>query len=116
MLQARGKPDLALKALGTQSMSQVRMQHLEGDGSVVAEVVREIHGCHPAVAELAADGVTRGEARLQLLPQVGHGLPFMYGKGCTVWKWSVLRKGKPRAERTTGTGCTALLPCPRSGG
>ena len=37
---------------------QLGVQHLEGDGSVVPEVVREVDRGHAAPAELALDGIT----------------------------------------------------------
>ena len=53
------------------------MEHLEGDGTVVPEVVRQVHRRHTAPAELALDAVTLGEALLELGAQVGHRGPYM---------------------------------------
>ena len=77
MLQAGGEPDLALEPLRTEGVAEVRMEHLEGDGTVVPEVVRQVHRRHTAPAELALDAVALGEALLELGAQVGHRGPYM---------------------------------------
>jgi hypothetical protein len=61
MLETRHQHDLAREPLGADGRRVVGMQHLECDGPVVLEVVREVHGRHAAAADLAADTV--------LLPQ-----------------------------------------------
>jgi hypothetical protein len=68
MLEPSGETDLALEALGAEGVPEVRMQHLEGDGPVVAEIVRQVDGRHAAVTELAVDGVALGEACSELGP------------------------------------------------
>ena len=55
MLQVGGDPDLAQEALATKRCGEFRMQHLEGDGPVVLDVVREEDGGHATPAEFALD-------------------------------------------------------------
>jgi hypothetical protein len=49
------------------------MEHLERDGTVVAEIVGEIHGCHATPAELSLNPVVRGKTFLEDLERSGHG-------------------------------------------
>ena len=74
VLQPGGEADLALEPFRPQGVTQVRMEHLEGDGPVVAEVVREVHRGHAAAAKLALDGIARGETCFELRPEIGREL------------------------------------------
>jgi hypothetical protein len=56
MLQSGGEPDLALETLGAHGAPRCGMEHLEGDGPVVAEVVGEPDDGHAALPELPARG------------------------------------------------------------
>jgi hypothetical protein len=67
MLQPRGEPDLALKALGAERAAEVGVQYLECDIAAVSQVVREIDGRHPARAQGAHELVGALERLLQLL-------------------------------------------------
>ena len=65
VLQPGRDLDLALEPLGAVRRDQLGVQHLERDGSVVAEVVREVDRGHAAPAELALDGVAALEGLFQ---------------------------------------------------
>ena len=71
VLQPGGEADLALEALGAERVGQLGVQHLERDGAVVPDVVREIDRRHAAAAELALDRVVAGETCLKLSARVG---------------------------------------------
>ena len=47
-MQTRGDADLGQEAVGTQHRRQFRMQNLDRDVALVAEVAREVDGRHPA--------------------------------------------------------------------
>ena len=57
MLEPRGELDFPLKPLGAEHGGELRMEHLERDRAVVAEVPGEVHRGHAAAAELALDRV-----------------------------------------------------------
>jgi hypothetical protein len=57
MLEARGEPDLALEALGTDLLRELYSQKLERHGAIVAEVAREVDRRHPAAPQLSLDSV-----------------------------------------------------------
>ena len=63
MLEPGGRADLAQEALGAEAAGELGVQHLEGDGAVVAEVAGEIDGGHAAAAELALERVSGRAAR-----------------------------------------------------
>ena len=65
VLQPGGDLDLALEPGRALRRDQLGVQHLEGDGAVVAEVVREEDRGHAAPAELALDGVAALEGLFQ---------------------------------------------------
>lgn len=67
MLELRGNADFAEEALRTEAGGELGMEHLQGDGPVVAEILRQIHRGHPSPAELAPDRV----APLQCLAYLG---------------------------------------------
>ena len=72
MLQARGEPDLALVALGTERGGELRVEHLEGHRPVVLEVLGEEDRGHAAAAELALEGVPVPQAFPQRRYRIGH--------------------------------------------
>ena len=72
VLQPGGEADLALEPFRAEGVAQVRMEDLERDGAVVAQVVREVHRRHAAAAQLALDGIARGETCFELRPEIGH--------------------------------------------
>ena len=65
MLEPGGEADLALETLGAEGGGELAEEHLEGDGPVVADVMGQVDGGHPAAAELALDGVAVGEGVAQ---------------------------------------------------
>jgi hypothetical protein len=72
--QLGGNFDLSEEALGAQVGSQLRVENLYCDESIVLEVAGQIHSRHAASAELALDGVAVGERGLQLSGEgIGHG-------------------------------------------
>jgi hypothetical protein len=70
VLEARCEADLAYEALRAEKMGQLRLQHLEGNRSVVAKVVGEVNRCHAAAPELAVDAVAVAERRAETLLKV----------------------------------------------
>ena len=63
MRQPRGEFDLPLEPLGPEHGGQLGSQDLDRDGSMVPEVVGEVHRCHAPGAELPLDAVPLGECR-----------------------------------------------------
>ena len=78
MLEPGGEVDLALEALGAERGGKLGEEDLEGDGPVVAEVVREIDDRHAAAAELALEGVAVGEGVAHAVRH-SHGAPAARG-------------------------------------
>ena len=73
MLQPGGEPDLALETLGAHRGAKMRMQHLQGDGAIVAEVVRQPHGGHAAASQLVLKAVAITQRVSQGCDGIGHG-------------------------------------------
>ena len=67
MLQPRGELDLLLEAIGAEARGNLVVQHLERDGPVVSEVVREVDDGEAAASELALEAVPIGECRFENL-------------------------------------------------
>src|SRR5215211_5711338 len=64
MLQPRRYPDLRKETVGPEPGTELRMQHLDRDSSLVLEVGREIDGGHATAPELTLDAVlTRDRIR-----------------------------------------------------
>ena len=61
MLQPGRDVDLALEALGAQSVGQVWIEDLEGDGPVVPDVVGEVYDSHPTPAQLSLNAIAVGQ-------------------------------------------------------
>src|SRR5438093_12281858 len=72
MLQPSGEADLPLESLGAQDLAQLRVEHFEGDGTVVLQVAGEIDRGHPPAPELALECVAAAQPALKLRLQVGH--------------------------------------------
>ena len=66
MLEARRRPDLAQKAIGTEDRAELGVQHLDGDVPLVLDVVREVDSGHAPSTELALDDVSRANVLGQL--------------------------------------------------
>ena len=73
MLQPRRRTDLGQEPLAPERRAEVRVEDLDGDVAIVLEVVREIHGRHPARAELSLDPISGGEGVRQARGDVAHG-------------------------------------------
>ena len=65
MLQVGRDAYLGQEPLDAEDGAEFRIEHLDGDGAVVAEVVGEVVGGHAAGADLAVDAVAVGECRGQ---------------------------------------------------
>ena len=61
VLEPGGEPNLGEEPLGAERPSELGVQDLEGDGAVVAEVVRAADCRHAAAAELGVEAVAAGE-------------------------------------------------------
>ena len=61
MLQLGCEADLTEEALGAEHRLQLRAKQLEGDESIVFEVVRQVDCGHTAAPELALDRVAIAE-------------------------------------------------------
>jgi hypothetical protein len=79
VLQLCGDPDLAQEPLGAEGRGQFGVQDLEGDGTIVPDVVRQEDRGHPAATELALDRVGGGECFGEPRSEVGQAGPL--GKG-----------------------------------
>ena len=67
-----GGLDLAQEPVGAEGGRQLGPQDLERDLAVVLEVAGEVDGGHPALPELALDGVAVGEGVLQPYQLIDH--------------------------------------------
>ena len=76
--QRRRRLDLLHEALGAEHRGQLRLEDLDRDVALVLEVAREIHGCHPALAELALDAVAVTQSRQEALGDRCHA-PLLTG-------------------------------------
>ena len=66
MLEIRRDLDLGEKPLDAEHRAEVRLEDLERDVAVVAQIAREVDGRHAARADLTLDLVMRGERRAKL--------------------------------------------------
>jgi len=71
MVQACGDANLSQESLGTECGSEFGVQDLESDGTIVLQVPGEEHGPHSPAPDLALDGVTVGQRRLEVVQQLG---------------------------------------------
>ena len=72
MLQRRRRLDLHHKALGPQHGGEFRLQDLDGDLSVVLQILGKEDGGHAAFAEFAFDAIAVGESELQAGEDTAH--------------------------------------------
>jgi hypothetical protein len=72
MLQAGGEADLALEALRAESGGELGMEHLERDGTVMAEVACEPDRGHAPAAKLALERVPIAQTFAQCRYRVRH--------------------------------------------
>jgi hypothetical protein len=90
MLKVGRDADLAQEPLHPQDGTQFRLEQLEGDVPVMAEVARQVHGRHPAGADQALDPVAIRQRGLQVSERVhwpskvlaGRRLASKRGRGC----------------------------------
>ncbi len=82
MLQARSDLDHVQEPFAAHRCREVGIEHLDGHGAVVLQVLGEPHGCHAAAADLALDSVTSSEVALEVFQGIGH--LVMYGVGLPV--------------------------------
>jgi hypothetical protein len=61
MLEPGGYTDFMEEAFWTEGNRELRPEYLERDGPIMAEVVREVYGCHAAPAELTLDSIAISE-------------------------------------------------------
>ena len=71
MLERRGGLDLHHEALGAEH-GQLGLEDLERDLAIVLEVLRQVHGGHATLAELALEEIAVGEGQLQAFPGILH--------------------------------------------
>jgi hypothetical protein len=67
MLEAGSQFDLALEAFGTEREGQFRMQDLQGDRTVVPDIMGQKYSGHAATPKLPLDAVAIGKAAPELL-------------------------------------------------
>ena len=79
MLEIGRDLDLGQEALGPDHRGQLRLQDLERDLSVVLDVVGEVDGSHPALADVTLDAVPTFQRSVQTGSDVGHGGPRLTG-------------------------------------
>jgi len=63
VLEIGGGADLGQEAFGAHHGRQLGLEDLEGHLPVVAQVLRQVHRGHAALAELALDAVAAGKGR-----------------------------------------------------
>src|SRR5690349_25087421 len=65
-------PDLGEEPVGTDNGGKLGAQDLDGDFPVVPQVLGEIDGGHPALPELAVDGIAAGQGASEWQGVGGH--------------------------------------------
>src|SRR6266849_460459 len=80
-VMARAMPKSATRAWPPDRGGQLGPQHLDRNAAGVADVVRQVHDRHAAVAELALDGVAVCQRRLQIVALGGQEMPRKSGGG-----------------------------------
>jgi hypothetical protein len=96
--RALGPPHFAQKPVRAHPGSDLRPQHLDGDGAVVPQVAREINSGHAAASELAVELVAALQRLRERCGCVGHD-----------------GTGRGRAQRSSSFGISAVsgsMPTP----
>jgi hypothetical protein len=75
VVEPGGEGDFAEEPLRAERGGDLWLQNLQGDGTIVLQIVGQIDRGHPAPAELPLDRVSRGQRPRQSLKLVGHPLP-----------------------------------------
>ena len=65
--ERRGGPDLPEKPLRAECVPKLGAENLDGDQSVVLAITGQIHRGHPALPQLALDGVAVGEGGAEMV-------------------------------------------------
>jgi hypothetical protein len=65
VLEVRRRLDLGQEPVGADDGRELRLEHLEGDPALVADVVGQVHRGHAALTDLALDQVSAFESRVQ---------------------------------------------------
>src|SRR4051794_16034133 len=86
MAKACEQLDLAGEALRAERRADLRTKHLDGDLSLVLQVLGEIHGRHPARANLALDRVPLGERVAQRFGDGARGGLAVRAKPVDLWR------------------------------
>ena len=86
MLQVRGGLDLLEEPLVAEHRGELGAKHLQGDPSVVTEVVREVDRGHAAVAQFEANAVTVLQRSGQASRHGGHGGFAGWGSFAPMWR------------------------------
>ena len=73
MLEPGGDPDLAQEALRAQGVRELRVQDLDGDKPLVADVVRQVHRGPTPAPDFALEDVAAGEELVQCCGNLEHG-------------------------------------------
>ena len=92
MLQARCRPDFGQEAFRSDGRCEFWMKDLDGDGTVVTYIVREVDGGHPADAQFALDAIAIAEETTESGRQRGR------------------QRGMRRAVRRCGQSTTVVHP------
>ena len=65
MLQVRGDPNFREKSLGAEYSGELLIQNLEGDGSVVFQIARQVDGGHATAPDFPFYCIATREGRAQ---------------------------------------------------
>jgi len=82
VLEVGREGDLGQEPLGADHRRQLGPEHLEGHRPVVADVLGQVDGRHPARADLTVEAVAGRESGLEPAEQLGHA----YALGGGRWK------------------------------
>ena len=72
MVEPRGDPDFGQEALRAEHGAELGAKDLDGDLSIVLEIVGEIDRGHAALTQLPLDAVAVGEGHLEATLKLGH--------------------------------------------
>ena len=72
MLELGGDLDLAEEPVGPDRGGKLRAEDLDGDLTVVTDVVREVYGGHATFADQTLDGIALFERGTQQFEHIGH--------------------------------------------
>jgi hypothetical protein len=91
--------DLPHEPLGADHGGELRPEHLDGDLALVAQVVSEVDGGHPALPQLALDPIAPGEGGAEVIERSGrHAEP----------RADFARPGRSMVQLGAGGGCSGV--------